>query len=456
MKGFVYLMVVFLTVSANAETNQAPLYRIFLGQGDDLISYGEYVRVDDRVVFSLPLTADLSKGSAQLVSVPADVVDWISTARYADAVRASQHMATLGNVDFIKINAEVALALNKIAFTEDVSKRVALAQKARERLIGWAESNRGYRSDDILQIVALLDEATLSGPDPSARSGISVSLVATTERPGLVPLLPVPTLQEIIARALIVSRLTSVAAERVSILHSVIVLLDAPDSALNADWRKSARAGAVRDLNLEYQIDAAYAELRREALDRAVWYADQADVRGIRSVLDTVLVRDETLGRKRPNHLSAVLATLDSHLADARSLRLERDRWKLQVEVVRQYSDSVKDFRNRFIALSSQLEDIRLLAGPDVSDLLNLNLKFAKVAQSLDQNVPPVEIQPVHDLFQQSLTLAERASRGRHEAVQVGDLSAAWDSAAAAAGALMLFERATEELELAMQQPKLH
>ena len=301
-----YLMVVFLTVSANAETNQAPLYRIFLGQGDDLVSYGEYVRVDDRVVFSLPLTANLSKGSAQLVSVPADVVDWISTARYADAVRASQHMATLGDVDFTKINAEVAHALNRIAFTEDVSKRVALAQNARERLIGWAESNRGYRSDDILQIVALLDEATLSGPDPSAKSGISVSLIATTERPGLVPLLPVPTLQEIIARALIVSRLTSVAAERVSILHSVIALLDAPDSALNADWRKTARAGAVRDLNLEHQIDAAYAELRREALDRAVWYADQADVRGIRSVLDTVLVRDETLGRKRPNHLSAV------------------------------------------------------------------------------------------------------------------------------------------------------
>mgnify|MGYP001226093466 CR=1 FL=1 len=58
MKGFVYLMVVFLTVSANAETNQAPLYRIFLGQGDDLVSYGEYVRVDDRVVFSLPLCSN--------------------------------------------------------------------------------------------------------------------------------------------------------------------------------------------------------------------------------------------------------------------------------------------------------------------------------------------------------------------------------------------------------------
>lgn len=450
------LVVALLTVSASAETNQAPLYRIFLGQGADLVSYGDYVLVDDRVIFSLPLTADLSQRNAQLVSVPADVIDWISTARYADAVRASQHVATRGDVDFENISAEVAHALNEIAFTEDVSKRIALAQNARERLIYWAELNRGYRSDDILQVVALLDEAILSDSAPSATSSVSVSLIATTERPDLVPLLPVPTLQEIIARALIVSRLTSVAAERVSILHAVIALLDAPDSTLDADWRNSARAGAARDLNLEHEIDAAYADLRRETLDRAAWYAHQADVRGVRSILDSVLVRDETLGRKRPNHVSAVLATLDSYLADARSLRLERDRWKLQIEVVRQYSHNVTDFRDRFVALSSQLEDIRLLAGPDVRELENLNLKFAKVAQTLDRNVPPVEVQPVHDLFQQALTLAERAALGRHEAVQVGDLSAAWDSAAAAAGALMLFERATEELELAMQQPKLH
>ena len=456
MKGFVCLVVAFLAVSASAETNEASLYRIFLGQGADLVSYGEYVLVDDRVVFSLPLTADFSQGNAQLVSVPADAVDWISTARYADAVRASQHVAIQGDVDFADISADVAHALNKIAFTENASKRVALAENARVRLIGWAESNRGHRSDEVLQIVALLDEVILSGPGPSATRGVSVSLIATTERPDLVPLLPTPTLQEIIARALIVSRLTSVAAERVSILHAVIALLDTPDSTLDTDWRNSTRAGAARDLNFEREIDTAYADLRRDALDLADRYADQADVRGVRSVLDSVLVRDKTLGRKRPNHLSAVLAALDSHLAAARSLRLERDRWKLQVEIVREYSNSVKDFRNRFVALSSQLEDIRLLAGPDVGELTNLNLKFAKVAQTLDRNVPPVEIQPVHDLFQQSLTLAERASRGRHEAVQVGDLSAAWDSAAAAAGALMLFERATEELELAMQQPKLH
>mgnify|MGYP003309664530 CR=1 FL=1 len=216
------LVVALLTVSASAETNQAPLYRIFLGQGADLVSYGDYVLVDDRVIFSLPLTADLSQRNDQLVSVPADVIDWISTARYADAVRASQHVATRGDVDFENISAEVAHALNEIAFTEDVSKRIALAQNARERLIYWAELNRGYRSDDILQVVALLDEAILSDSAPSATSSVSVSLIATTERPDLVPLLPVPTLQEIIARALIVSRLTSVAAERVSILLSLI------------------------------------------------------------------------------------------------------------------------------------------------------------------------------------------------------------------------------------------
>ena len=50
----------------------------------------------------------------------------------------------------------------------------------------------------------------------------------------------------------------------------------------------------------------------------------------------------------------------------------------------------------------------------------------------------------------------ESAASGRHVAVQGGDLGAAWDSAAGAAGALMLFERASGNLERAQRQPKLN
>ena len=45
---------------------------------------------------------------------------------------------------------------------------------------------------------------------------------------------------------------------------------------------------------------------------------------------------------------------------------------------------------------------------------------------------------------------------GRHQAVQSGDLEAAWAAASAAAGSLMLFERATEELDRTLIPPELN
>ena len=66
-----------------------------------------------------------------------------------------------------------------------------------------------------VEIVALLDEAVSAGAD--AAGDLSVSLVATTARPRALPILPDPSLQEIIARALTAARLTPVPEERLAI-----------------------------------------------------------------------------------------------------------------------------------------------------------------------------------------------------------------------------------------------
>ena len=446
MIGVHAMLVVFMTVTQAAETIEPALYRIFLDRGEDLVTHGDYARVGENVVFSLPLGLDLSRRQAQLVSIPAVAVDWVTTERYADAVRASRYASTRGEVDFARMSAHVAHALNEIAFTDSESARSALALDTRQQLISWADGHYGYRADDIAEIVSLLDAATGVDPGAAGQEGLSLSLVATTEHPPAMPLLPSPTLQEIIERALVVSRLTLVPVERVSVLHATIAVLDDPQHSLDDGWRERTRAAASDELSLELRTNESYAQLGQTALDQAAAYADRADVRGVQSVVDDVVERDAELGHKRPNHLSALLTTLDTRLMDARALRLERDRWQLRVEAVLAYRRDVEDVLQEFTTQRAMLDDIRLLAGPDASDLPKLSTGFTQASRRLTERVPPVEVQRLHELLRQSLTLAGSAARGRYQAIQNGDLQAAWDSAAAAAGALMLFEHVTEEL----------
>src|SRR5438874_10981986 len=72
-----------MPVHAWAAPDEAALLRIFLKDGSALVSFGEFARVGDRVVFSMPLNAD-AEPSLHLVNIAADRVDWDRTNRYAD------------------------------------------------------------------------------------------------------------------------------------------------------------------------------------------------------------------------------------------------------------------------------------------------------------------------------------------------------------------------------------
>ena len=386
---------------AAAEADPAPFSRIFLEHGEDLVAYGDYARVGGRVVFSLPLTAEPAAEGAQLVGIPAGTVDWETTERYAESVRDARHAAARGGA---------------------------------------------------VQVVALLDDA---GAADAAGDGVRFSLVAAAARSRPMPLLPPPSLQEIIARALTVARLTRVPEERIAILRAAVAALGDSRSAVDAEWRAATRAAAVRDLDAELRSEAGYLQMGRTALDDAAAYAQRADVRGVRSVVAVVLERDGALGRRRPDYLSSLLAALDGHLADARAQRLERDRRQLRAEEGRRYGDAISEALRQLAGSRALLDDVRLLAGPDAGALPALSGRFAETAGALRVRAPAAEAGPAHDLLRQAFTLAARAARGRYEAVRDGDLRAAWDAAASAAGALMLFDRAAAEFDRALRNPQL-
>src|SRR5204862_2194089 len=130
--------------------------------GTAIVSYGEFARVGDRVVFSMPIGAGGAASSAlpvlHVVNIPADAVDWAATARYAESARFAHYVATNAEADYAALTGEVAGVLNSITFTKDPQARLNLAALARRRLASWPRDHYGYRADDVRQLIGLLDE----------------------------------------------------------------------------------------------------------------------------------------------------------------------------------------------------------------------------------------------------------------------------------------------------------
>ena len=140
----------------------APLFRVILNDGTALVSYGEFTRVGDRVVFSMPL--DSPRGERlQLVNLPASAVNWESTDQYTDGhpLRAVRGDARRGRLRGAhgpgRERAERDRARQGPRAAAPDRRADAAAPR---RLAGRA---LGYRSADVNDMLSLLDEHDL-GP----------------------------------------------------------------------------------------------------------------------------------------------------------------------------------------------------------------------------------------------------------------------------------------------------
>jgi len=60
---------------ASAADSGATLFRLFLLDGKEFVSYGEFVRLDDKVIFSMPVGGTKEQPRLQVATVMADLVD---------------------------------------------------------------------------------------------------------------------------------------------------------------------------------------------------------------------------------------------------------------------------------------------------------------------------------------------------------------------------------------------
>jgi len=438
---------------AAAQTTIAPtLYRLFLKTGPALVSWGEFSRIGDRVVFTLPLGDPYMPDKLQLVSLPAGVIDWDRTDRYADSVRYHRYAEVRGEADYKTLTEEMARALTAIAFSRDSVARLAAAEEARRRLVEWPMQHFGYRASAVRDLAATVEETIAGIRADAGGTHFEINLVATIEPPDT-PLMEPPTVRGTIELAAEVARTSDLKSDRQSLQAAILDVLAAGRPAASAAWVSSTKKLVKDAVRAGDRDDRRYAALAARATRDAAAAAGRADVAGVERVLANIQKQDAAFGRLRPDEMRSLLAAVDNRLAAARQYRLELDRWKFRDETYRAYRAAMDNALGKFPAVVKTLEAIRGMSGPDFRDLNRAERKLAEIGVLLLPIMPPEELSPANEAMTSAVRLMQAAVKGRQTAMMSADLEAARNASAAAAGGLLLISSVRDDIRAFFAAP---
>jgi hypothetical protein len=177
------VVIVSLTVASVVHAAaEATLFRIFLRDGSSVVSFGEFARLEDQVVFSMPVGGPSEEPRLHVVTLSAAEVDWTRTDRYAASARYRRYADTRGEDDFQGLSSDIARVLNEVALSTDKDAALSRAEEARKTLADWPSAHYGYRQRDVREVVSLLDEAISDLKASAGRNDFDLALVARPKR----------------------------------------------------------------------------------------------------------------------------------------------------------------------------------------------------------------------------------------------------------------------------------
>ena len=442
-------------MAAQATAADATLFRVFLRDGASFVSFGEFARVGDQVIFSMPVGGPAEQPRLHVMSLSAEQVDWPRTDRYAAAARAQRYADTRGEEDFERLSNDIARVLNEVALATDKNAALTSAEQARQTLANWPTTHFGYRERDVREVVALLDEAISDLRASAGRSDFNMALVAMPEEPAYEPLLGPPNVVEQIDATFRAARLAPHVADRISLLQEAIALVSEAGPALAPSEAARLRGLAQDQIREEKAVDDRYAALSRRFLASATKAAAQARISDVERLINDVAKEDQNLGRKRPEVVQALGASLQVQLDGARRLRLLRDRWQIRRSTYRQYQRTINSQLLQLVKIQPSLDAIRRLNGPPATTLVSLRSRLDGGADRLQWMTVPDFIGPIHGLLVSAWRFAETAVDVRYDAVSSGNVSIAWQASSSAAGALLMIERVQHEVRAMLEPPRL-
>jgi len=431
------------------------LFRLFLLDGSVLTSYGEFARVEDRVVFSMAVGGRTEDPRIQVTTVRAALVDWPRTDRYSASARYQRYAETRGEEDFHILSNEVAVALNDVALSSNRQQALTLAEGVRRMVAEWPKAHYGYRQNDVREIISVLDQAISSLRAAAGSTTFELSLVAMAEAeaPPLEPVASMPNRRQQVDEIFHAAALASGGADRVALLQSGLALLDEAGAMISdaAQLRRSAE----RQIRQELATDRQYASLSQRVTTQATRHAEKANVGEIERLLTRVSKEDTKLGRQRPEMVGSLNGTVQMKLNAARRLRLLRDQWFLRQSTYREYQRSVGTQLLLLVKSQSSLDAIRRLEGPPPDRLLTMRQQLSGGAERLQRMRTPDHLRATHELLVGAWRFAENAAKARYDAIEGANSGAAWEASSAAAGALMMLSRVQQELKTLLEPPRL-
>jgi hypothetical protein len=439
---------------AATAASDAMLFRLFLTDGTSVVSYGEFARVDDRVVFSMVIGGD-AEPRLHAATLPASAIDWARTDQHAASTRYQWYAQTRGEEDFLRMSNGVAGVLNDVLLTTDRARALQVAQQARATLAEWPREHYGYRQQDVREILSFLDEVISDLRAASGMTSFNVALVAAPPDIILEPRATMPSLREQVDQAFRVAPLTERPSERVALFQTALRLLDEAGAVIPPADAAELRRLAETRIREEQVIDAQYGDLARRLMTAATRGAARARIGDVERVLDQVSREDARLGRRRPEIVQALHASVQAQLDAARQLRLRRDQWAIRLSLYRDYQRSVGGQLLQLVRSQPALEAIRRLDGPTPDALMTLQAKLRGGAERLDRIRPPGDLRITHDLLVGAWRFAENAVNGRYQAARAANVTTAWEASSAAAGALLLLSRVQQEIRELLEPPQL-
>ena len=444
---------VWIALSGVAAAADPVLFRLYLTDGTSVVSYGEFARVGESVVFSMVI-GGAEQPRLHATTLPASVVDWTRTDLHAASTRYQWYAQSRGDEDFTRLSNEVAGVLNAVVQSPDRGRALEMAQRARTTLIEWSRARYGYRQKEVGEIVSILDEA-ISTLRAAAGGAFEVALVTTTTLdPPLEPLAAMPSVREQVDQAFLVATLTG-PAERVAILQATLQLIAEAGAVIPRAEIVSLRRLAETRIRAEQAIDTRYGAMARRLMNEANRGAARAQAADVQRVLDRIPREDAKLGRQRPEVVQALHASVQAQLDAARHLRLRRDQWMIRRALYVEYQRSVGGQLLQLVRAQPALEAIRRVDGPGPELLVTLKARLQGGAERLSRIEPPADLRTTHELLLGAWRFAETAVNGRYDAARNANVSAAWEASSSAAGALLLLSRAQQELGTVLEPPRL-
>lgn len=441
-----------VAVSPNLVTaaGPAPVFRVFLKDGTALACWGEYARVNDRLVLTVPVGKG-SRTAYEFVSIPVAKVDMPRTERYAEAVRAAQFAANRGAAEYKTLSERLAEQLANIASLQDPKERLASAESARQELLDWAGSSHGYRAKEVQQLLQLFDSAIIDLRVAAGESRFAINLSAAIVPPTPPRLRGALGLRESIALAARAAAVADSPEAKVSLLRRASAAAKRlPTSEENAKLRSMVD----RQLRAALRVETLYRKLDADTRRLALRAVDLGDVVGIDAIRQRVVTTDRLLGKHRPDDVALLLEWVDGQREAAAEQRLVLDQWESTRELVRDYLSAAVGLAKSLDAVKPALTAIAKMSGPPLTEVVRVERQTSAMVAQYAQLVAPDSVADAHQLLALAIEQADRAVRTRHRAVALKQLPAAREAAAAATDAITRLAQAQAALAAAQRPPK--